>query len=114
MGTFLAAPSSFASTRASSPSPRSVRSPQSAITSAAAAMAPKRGCSIPWDVRLQCRSPTAATRTLLSLRLGAIASVWFLDSSGPALHVLTCHLPSGGEPPVREAPLAHVGEVLFP
>src|SRR5262249_29361129 len=55
--------SSFARICASSGRPRSVRSPHSASTSAFSATREKRAFNAPGEVRLQWRSPTAATRT---------------------------------------------------
>src|SRR5215813_10934945 len=65
MGVFLAGTISFTSTRASSARPRSVRSPQSTMASAAPAMAAKSGWKFPWEFLLQCRSATAATRIVV-------------------------------------------------
>src|SRR5262249_57462117 len=65
MGVFFAGIISFARIRASSARPKSVRSPQRTMAWAEPAMAAKSDWKLPWELRLQCRSPTAATRMVV-------------------------------------------------
>src|SRR5215467_1153585 len=112
MGVFFAGVISFARIRASSARPRSVRSPQRTMAWAEPAMAAKRDWKLPWEVLLQCRSPTAATRMVVPPR-AADDLPGCLDGRRPLRDLLRSEGAARHESPVGISPARDVRQVLL-
>src|SRR5262249_10618677 len=112
MGVLLAGTISFTSTRASPARPRSVRAPQRTMASAAPAMAARRDGKFPWERRLQCRSPPAATRIVVPFST-ADDFLGRLYGRRPLRDLLGSERAAGHQSPVGVPPTGHVGQVLL-
>src|SRR5262252_6434601 len=112
MGVFFAGVISFARIRASSARPRSVRSPQRTMTWAEPAMAAKSYWKLPWELFLQCRSPTAATRMVVPPRT-VDDLPGRLDGRRPLRDLLRGERAARHQAPVGVPPARDVRQVLL-
>src|SRR5215510_4970923 len=112
MGVFFAGVISFARTRASSARPKSVRSPQRTMAWAEPAIAAKSAWKLPWELLLQCRSPTAATRMVVPPP-AADDLPGRLDGRRPVRDLLRGERTSRHQSPVGIPPAQDVRQVLL-